>query len=207
MQTQTDFQKLLETRLQQFTKSLHKTPQMLEKVANDVMQQALQLEEDYPSQTQRLHEAAIELVDVMAKGASTIDLFLKHVETQDLKKIAPGVFLQEVDDLPAIDPLKSSEAIQLVATGLEEILDKDSEISFGEVFYENYLGEYITNIFQVSAIESLYEAPDLFEALKALYEEKGADIFYILFSQVGERLKEDLRKNYYDFTYLKKKRP
>lgn len=207
MQPQTDFQALLEKRLKQFIKNLHETPQMLEKVANDVMHQALQLEKDYPSQTQRLHEGAIELVDVMAKGASAIDLFLAHLKTQDLEKIAPGVFLQEVDDLPAIDPIKSNEVIELVVTGLEEIFAKDPELSFGEVFYENYLGEYIANIFQVSAIESLYDLPDLFQALKNLYEEEGQEIFYTLFSNVEETLKEDVRKNYYSFSYLKNKRP
>ncbi|WP_071131259.1 hypothetical protein [Enterococcus timonensis] len=208
MESSAQFQMLLNNHLTSFLEKIHESPEILGKIANDIAGKAAAMENDYPAQTQLLHVGAVEIVSVMAKGAGIIDLFTQAVADQDLDLVAPGNFLQAADDLPEIDAVKSSEVVALVADALNNLLEEHPKLTFADIFYENFFGEYVANIFNVSAIELLSEKPELFKSLKKYIDEKGqSDVLSDIINKSDEQLKEDLTRNYYSFRQLQNTRP
>lgn len=205
MNTSQTLQLTLENHLTRFLDNVHDNPEMLEKIAHDVVSRGEELMKDYPAKTQLYHEAAIEIVQVMSKGAYMLDLFTQAIYDENIEAIAPGKFLTAVDDIPDIDPVKSNEIIQTVAQALEHIASEQPTIPFGAIFYENYFGEYIANIFHVSAIESLYENAELFKNLKALLNKKRqSDEIYAIFQGTTDQLQRDLASRYFSYEEIRK---
>lgn len=199
MDAKEQFPLLINHRLTQFLKSIKDNPNILEKIARDIAQHGKEMEEDYPSDTQSIHEIAIEVVDIMAKGAASIDLFLTCVKNEDYSLLAPGAFLERADSFPEIDPVKSVDVINLVVNALTGVKEAHPKTSAGELFFENYFGEYVANIFNISFIESLGDKKDLLKEAKVLLDSGDEEFFYNLFTEANEKLKHKLTKVNYHY--------
>lgn len=189
-----------------FLAKIKEEPTSFIKIARDTVKRAEELQVLYPSDTQRYHEAAIEIVSVMGQGVGLIQLFTTAIVEDNLAAIAPGKFLDAVDALPAVDPVASNEIIITVAEKLRSL--ESAEYTFGDIFYQNYFGEYMANIFNVTCVEGLSAQPELFHQLKKLIPDPSAPlVLYEALGDANDLLKNDLADNYYSYEKLKMQLP
>ncbi len=144
------FSNLFNNHLEQFIKSYQNEPQMFLALGKDIKEHALQLSQ----LPHAFEEGAVEIVNLMAKETYLVDLFTQAIADENVEVIKPGVFLEKADNVPDIDPEASQELIAVVSHALETMSENNLQ-NFPPLYYENYFGEYLTNIFFVSAIELL----------------------------------------------------
>ena len=182
----------------EFIARLNAEPQLFKKIALDTAAHAMDLEQLSTHTDGKYRQAAVEILAVMGKGVGIIDSFADILADGNIEAIQPGKFLDLADNLPETDPLQSPELIEMIAGALQS--SEDENISFSDIFYLNYLGEYLANIFNVTAIEKLSEAPELFAASRAIGENNAkTNELFTLFSDVNDVLKNSLADTYYSF--------
>ena len=201
MNPEKDLAAFITTRARTFNARLNAEPVLFKRLALDVAERALELEKKYPNKSSKYQQAATEIFAVMGKGVGILQQFAAALETTDVSLIAPGKFFATVDALPDVDVTQSQEIIVAISEALQGA--ENGGHTFTEIFYENYLGEYLANIFNVSTIEALHEDAGLFAASRVLVHpgEQNVALFQI-FGDADDLIKTNIDDTYYSFAEM-----
>lgn len=149
-------------------------------------------------------QSAKQLLYVSEGNIIILDQLKQAIATDNYDALTEDELLSWLDPKKIEQVNHSNALLARYQTGIQQNVDRGVDLA--EMYYQNYLIEYVSGLMFVSVIQNLMEQKALLAELKSDLSpaDRSGAVPYGIFNQVANNFKQDLARRYYNYqTVLK----